>query len=68
MGLPSLGKTGECTASDGVEGVEPALCLATALALIRSEASMPEIDTASDRRWRCLPEPDAEIGGPYDFE
>ena len=64
LGLMSAGKNGAGTVSDGVEGAEPARCLATAFALISSEASMPEIDTASDRRCRCLPDPEPETGGP----
>lgn len=64
LGLLSVGKNGAGTVSDGVEGAEPARCLATAFALMSSEASMPEIDTASDRRCRCLPGPEPETGGP----
>ena len=64
LGLLSAGKNGAGTVSDGVEGAEPARCLATAFALMSSEASIPEIDTASDRRCRCLPGPDPETGGP----
>ena len=64
LGLVSAGKNGAGTVSDGVEGAEPARCLATAFALMSSEASMPEIDTASDRRCRCLPGPEPETGGP----
>ncbi len=66
--LSSIRKTGASAVSAGVEGAEPALCLDTAFALIRSEASMPEIDTASDRRCRCLPGPDPVTGGPCALE
>jgi hypothetical protein len=64
LGLLSAGKKGNWAGSDGVEGAEPARCLATAFALMSSDASIPEIDTASDRRCRCLPGPEPEIGGP----
>jgi hypothetical protein len=64
LGLLSVGKKDGWTVSDGVDGAEPARCLATAFALISSEASIPEIDTASDRRCRCLPGPAPETGGP----
>jgi len=64
FGLLSAAKKGDWTLSDGVEGAEPALCFATAFALISSDASIPEIETASDRRCRCLPGPGPETGGP----
>lgn len=66
LGLFSAAK-GDWIVSDGVEGAELALCFATAFALISSDASIPEIETASDRRCRCLTGPGPEIGGPGDL-
>jgi hypothetical protein len=40
------GKANVWVASEGVVGVEPALALATAFALINSEVSISEIETA----------------------